>query len=102
MLRKLICIVGVLVCLVGLTACGPEDTSSAEGSTVVETTAPTPTPTPVPTPTPNPWEGASFAPDGTVMSHSSITHTAEVVEKEGLLPYVLYTPSTAATMEKCL
>ena len=100
MLRKLICIIGVLVCLVGLTACGPEDTSSAEGSTVVETTTPTPTPTPAPTPTPNPWEGASFAPDGTVMSHSSITHAAEVVEKEGLLPYVLYTPSTAATMEK--
>ena len=86
----------VLLCLA---ACTPaEDTlgDTAPGATAL----PTPTATPTPTPTPDPWEGASYAPDGTLISHSSITHTAEVVEKEGLLPYVLYTPSTAAELEK--
>lgn len=101
-LRKLICGAGLLLCLLGLVACGPAGTDvEPEASLPAETAAPTPTltPTPTPSPTPDPWKGASFAPDGTVMSHSSITHTAEVVEKEGLLPYVLYTPSTADEME---
>lgn len=99
MFRRMICSVMLLVCLLGLTACSPAGGEVAPNETASVATA-TPSPTPEPTPTPNPWEGASFAPDGTVMSHSSITHTAEVVEKEGLLPYVLYTPSTAATEEK--
>ncbi|MBQ3011105.1 MAG: hypothetical protein IJD81_07920 [Oscillospiraceae bacterium] len=101
LVRKSILGMVLLLCLLGLAACGPA--KEIPNDTAAEVTAaPTPTPTPMPTPspTPDPWEGASFAPDGTVMSHHSITHTAEVVEKEGLLPYVLYTPSTAATMEK--
>ena len=97
MFRTVICSVGLLLCLLGLTACAPADADVRPDNTMSVATA-----APSPTPTPNPWEGASFAPDGTLMSHSSITHTAEVVEKEGVLPYVLYTPSTAATEEKYL
>lgn len=97
MLRNMICSLVLLVCLLGLAACTPADPDVAAADPTPEITA---APTPTPTPTPDPWEGASFAPDGTVMCHSSITHTAELVEKEGLLTYVLYTPSTAATQEK--
>ena len=96
LLRSVLCALALL-CLAACTPAGEVDHED-----VAATAAPTPTPTvtPAPTPTPDPWEGASYAPDGTLISHSSITHTAEVVEKEGLLPYVLYTPSTAAELEK--
>ena len=95
----------VLICgmvLLSLAACTPAEGDAAGDAVPTVAVLPTPTATPVPTPepTPDPWAGASYAPDGTLISHSSITHTAEVVEKEGLLPYVLYTPSTAAELEK--
>ena len=96
-LLRSVFVVAVLLCLTACTA-GEEAGHESAAATAVPT--PMPTVTAAPTPTPDPWEGASYAPDGTLISHSSITHTAQVVEKEGLLPYVLYTPSTAAELEK--